>query len=122
MAAGQSRDRGAKDGRVGLGDDQGTRVGRPDPSPTAAAEGDTTKTGSGPSGMGSEASEGVHGAGGRSEADKSGVVADRTEGTKGRKGSEPLDGASNKHRSGYGGSGGKPVTSSDQREPNKPKR
>ena len=120
MAAGQSRDRGSE-GRVGLGDDQGTRVGRPDPSPTAASEGHTA-TGSQPTGAGSEATEGVHGTGGRSEGDKSGVVADRAEGTQGRKGSEPLDDRANEHRSGYGGKGGTPVTSSDQREPNSPKR
>jgi hypothetical protein len=76
----------------------------------------------GRTGMGSEASEGVHDAGGRSQKDKSGVAADRAKGSKGRKGSEPLDKRTVGHRSGYGGSGGTPVTSSDQREPNSPKR
>jgi hypothetical protein len=71
--------------------------------------------------MGSEASEGVHGAGGRSEKDKTGVTADRAGGSKDRKGSEPLEERTDEHRSGYGGSGGTPVTSSDEREPDKPK-
>lgn len=114
MAAGESRERGARDGRVGLGDDQGTRVGRPDPSPAAASEGDRA-AGSRPTGAGSEATEGVHGTGGRSEGDTSGVVADRNQGKQGRKGSEPLEERANEHRSGYGGKGGTPVTSSDQR-------
>lgn len=114
MAAAESRDRGAKDGREGLGDDQGTRVGRPDPSPAAASEG-TRAAGSRPTGAGSEATEGVHSTGGRSESDASGVVGDRADGAKGRKGSEPLEERTNEHRSGYGGKGGSPVTSSDQR-------
>lgn len=123
MAAGQSGDQGAKDGRAGLGDDQGTRVGRPDPSPAASSEGDRSKSGASPTGMGSEATEGLHGADERQEGDKSSVASDRAQGKKERKGSEPLDKErSNEHRSGYGGSGGAPVTSSDQREPNSPKR
>ena len=75
-----------------------------------------------PTGMGSEATEGVHGAGGRNEKDKSSVTADRAAGSKNRKGSEPLEDRSQQHRSGYGGSGGTPVTSSDEREPNAAKR
>ena len=75
-----------------------------------------------PSGMGSEATEGVHGAGGRSEKDNSGVTASRAEDAKTQKGSEPLEERTQQHRSGYGGSGGAPVTSSDQRESNEPKR
>ena len=63
--------------------------------------------------MGSEATEGVHGAGGRREKDNSGVTADRADGSKNRKGSEPLEERTEQHRSGYGGSGGKPVKSSD---------
>ena len=71
-----------------------------------------------PTGAGSEASEGIHGAkGGRDEGDKSSVPQDAAADRK--KGSEPLDEArTTEHRSGYGGSGGAPVTSSDQREPN----
>lgn len=75
-----------------------------------------------PAGMGSEAAEGLHGAGGRSEKDKSAVTSNRAEGSKNQKGSEPLEDRTQQHRSGYGGSGGTPVTSSDQREPNEPKR
>lgn len=70
-----------------------------------------------PTGAGSEASEGIHGAGGpRNEGDKTSVTEDRSGGEP-KKGSEPLDqGRKNEHRSGYGGSAGAPVTSSDQRE------
>lgn len=111
-----------RDGRVGLGDDQGTRVGRPDAAPVEPSEGDQSRAAKRPSGMGSEASEGIHGAEGRDERDRSSVAADRQEeGSKDRAGSEPLD-RTQEHRSGYGGSGGRPVTSSDQREPQHPER
>ena len=72
-----------------------------------------------PTGAGSEASEGIHGAQtDRDEGDKSSVADDRAAGDR-KKGSEPLDeGRTNEHRSGYGGSAGSPVTSSDQREAN----
>lgn len=72
-----------------------------------------------PTGAGSEASEGIHGAQtGRDEGDKSSVPEDRAAAGP-KNGSEPLDeDRANEHRSGYGGSGGSPVTSSDQREPN----
>ena len=78
-------------------------------------------SGARPTGAGSEAAEGLHGAGGRSEEDKSGVTANREKGSQDRSGSEPLEERTEQHRSGYGGSGGAPVTSSDQREPNGPK-
>ena len=71
-----------------------------------------------PTGAGSEASEGIHGANEeRGEGAKTSVPTERSAGDR-KKGSEPLDEAdrSNEHRSGYGGSGGAPVTSSDQRE------
>lgn len=77
-----------------------------------------------PTGAGSEASEGIHGAkGDRDEGAKSSVSENRPSADR-KKGSEPLDEAdrSNEHRSGYGGSGGAPVTSSDQREDNSEKR
>ena len=69
-----------------------------------------------PTGAGGEAAEGIHGAkGGRDEASKTSVNADDAGDRK--KGSEPLNkGRTTEHRSGYGGSGGAPVTSSDQRE------
>jgi hypothetical protein len=70
-----------------------------------------------PTGAGGEAAEGIHGAkGGRDEAAESSVVEDRDPAER-KKGSEPLDkGRTTEHRSGYGGSAGAPVTSSDQRE------
>ncbi len=70
-----------------------------------------------PTGAGAEASEGIHGAkGGRDEKAKSSVGEDRAAGDA-KKGAEPLDkGHTTEHRSGYGGSGGTPVTSSDERE------
>ena len=70
-----------------------------------------------PTGAGGEAAEGIHGAkGGRDEASKTSVSGSRDAGES-TKGSEPLDkGHTTEHRSGYGGSGGAPVTSSDQRE------
>lgn len=72
-----------------------------------------------PTGAGSEASEGIHGAGtSRDEGDTTSAPPDRGAADR-KKGSEPLDaGRTNEHRSGYGGSGGSPVTSSDQREQN----
>ena len=71
-----------------------------------------------PTGAGSEASEGIHGAkSDRDQGAKGSVGEDRSAATR-KKGSEPLDEAdrTREHRSGYGGSGGKPVSSSDQRE------
>lgn len=109
----------------GVGDEQGTRVGRPDQGggaprqhadvPPARAERQT--------GAGSEASEGMHNAqqeGSRPEGDNTGLAGQETgrstrEGGK-RAGSEPLA-EDDQHRSGYGGSGGRPVNSSDTREP-----
>ena len=89
----------------------------------AAGHSDDQKgAGARPGGMGSEATEGVHGVGGRSEKDNSSVTASRAEGSKDQKGSEPLEDRAQQHRSGYGGSGGEPVTSSDQRVSNEPKR
>ena len=70
-----------------------------------------------PTGAGGEAAEGIHGAkGGRDEKAKSSLGEDHEAGDR-SKGSEPLDkGRTTEHRSGYGGSGGTPVTSSDERE------
>ena len=111
-----------------LGDDQGTRVGSPDASRRNDARG--------ASGSGGEAAEGIHGAsGGRDPGAKSSVESHPTgraatggAGTSSgggdkaasdgqdRTGSEPLTDRETEHRSGYGGSGGDPVSSSDQRE------
>lgn len=75
----------------GLGDDQGTRVGAPDQgTPHQHSDAPT----------------------GRAER-KTGAGSEATEG---RTGSEPQPEGSEQHRSGYGGAGGKPVTSSDERE------
>ena len=70
-----------------------------------------------PTGAGGEAAEGIHGAkSDRDESARSSVVED-TDPADRKKGSEPLDkDRTTEHRSGYGGSGGKPVTSSDERE------
>jgi hypothetical protein len=100
-----------KDGREGLGDDQGTRVGKPEAGR------------SGSLGMGSEAAEGIHGAGNdREPGERTALEGKETgrdkntdAGDADRSGSEPLS-RSTEHRSGYGGSGGAPVSSSDQRE------
>ncbi|MDQ3697820.1 MAG: hypothetical protein M3373_07320 [Gemmatimonadota bacterium] len=74
-------------------------------------------------GAGSEASEGLHAAqqGGRNPSDASSVEQAGTgrstaEGDVDRAGSEPIEGRSHEHESGYGGRGGEPKTSSDQRE------
>ena len=73
-----------------------------------------------PTGAGSEAAEGIHGAkGDRDEAAETSVGTGRPAGARktGKPGSEPLDQSrTTEHRSGYGGSGGAPVTSSDKRE------
>ena len=139
-ARGASGESGAS-AREGLGDDQGTRVGRPDParpnesgragsahdvesnqylSRTGGSEGTASEwrnnTGEQSTGSGAEAAEGVHAAGGDRDAAKrktvdSDEIAERT-------GSEPLpDARAGEHRSGYGGSGGAPVESSDMRRP-----
>jgi hypothetical protein len=72
-------------------------------------------------GTGSEASEGIHNAqqgGTRDESDATGLAGEDTgRGESGRAGSEPLAEEGDQHRSGYGGAGGRPVNSSDTREP-----
>ncbi|PYP81026.1 MAG: hypothetical protein DMD35_03040 [Gemmatimonadetes bacterium] len=120
----EQRSKGSTDG---LGDDQGTRVGAPDQSASAPRQHSDGPTGrpSRQTGAGSEASEGMHNAqqgGGRSEGDRSGLSGQETgrstrDGDE-RAGSEPLP-EDDQHRSGYGGSGGRPVNSSDTRERNR---
>jgi hypothetical protein len=111
---------GADANREGYGDDGGTRVGRPDPGRRADA-------GSGPSsqpvkegleggvfegeggantGAGGEAAQGIH------DANEGGSPR----GGAPRRGSEPLEGREQEHKGSYGGEGGAPRTSSDQRE------
>lgn len=105
-----------------FGDDQGTRVGESDKgvprqhsdAPTGRPERQT--------GAGSEASEGMHNAqqgSERGEQDATGLAgSDKGRSAReggDRAGSEPLT-EDEQHRSGYGGAGGRPVTSSDERE------
>lgn len=73
-----------------------------------------------PTGAGSEAAAGIRGAGvgklgGRSTTPRETGRSHRAGAE--RAGSEPLIGRDVIHKSGYGGEGGKPRTSSDQREP-----
>jgi hypothetical protein len=107
----------------GLGDDQGTRVGAPDQSTPRQHSDAPTGRPERQTGAGSEASEGMHdarGEGERQEDDPTGLSSQETgrsarEGGR-RAGSEPLAEEGEQHRSGYGGAGGRPVTSSDERE------
>jgi hypothetical protein len=105
----------------GYGDDQGTRVGSPDQS-AASSQADGESRPQRQTGTGSEASEGIHNARheeGRDEGDRTGLTGKETgPGVRdgdARAGSEPLT-EGDQHRSGYGGAGGAPVRSSDQRE------
>jgi hypothetical protein len=116
----ENRKKGAAEG---LGDDQGTRVGAPDQSTPRQHSDAPTGRPERQTGAGSEASEGMHnaqGEGKRREDDATGLSSQetgRTEREGGqRTGSEPLPEEGKQHRSGYGGAGGKPVTSSDERE------
>jgi hypothetical protein len=73
-----------------------------------------------PTGMGSEAAEGIHGMGVHAQEQRS-SLDDRETGSSfrasaERSGSEPLSGHTWLHESGYGGRGGEPRTSSDYRE------
>ena len=113
----------SKGSTKGLGDDQGTRVGAPDQdAPRQRADASTSRPDR-QTGAGSEATEGMHNAqqgGDRDEGDATGLSDQETgrsvrDGAK-RSGSEPLP-EDGQHRSGYGGSGGRPVNSSDTREP-----
>lgn len=118
----EQRPKGSADG---LGDDQGTRVGGADQSGSAPTQHSDAPSGrpARQTGAGSEASEGMHNAqqeGSRPEGDSTGLSGQETgrstrEGGK-RAGSEPLS-EDDQHRSGYGGAGGRPVSSSDTREP-----
>lgn len=76
--------------REGLGDDQGTRVGRPASGEPSEGSGQRASGGR-PTGAGSEAS---------------GTTPQEA----------PIDGHDEEHRGGYGGSGGRPVESSEKRQ------
>jgi hypothetical protein len=124
-------------GREGFGDDGGTRIGRPTPAAGAddrshvgpsthavdeglegAIHDPDRNEGRAPTGMGSEASEGLHGAGSeRAEGDVSAAgAAAREKGEKndpgkqgsGKQGSEPLVHRDTTHSSNYGGEMGEP--------------
>ena len=124
----------------GFGDEGGARVGRPDPATGGDApstgtdvpageegsilEGEESRrgmTGSdrGNTGAGAEAAEWLHSTKERSQQERSGV--ERAHGEPGRgegaglSGSEPLRHRETEHKSGYGGEGAEPKTSSDQR-------
>lgn len=119
----------SEEGKQGLGDGQGTVVGSPAPrqgAPSQANDGPSGRP-ERQTGTGSEATEGMHNSkqgGARDESAPSGLTDEPT-GRSGsgadRSGSEPLPEGGDQHRSGYGGAGGKPVTSSDTREPKKPR-
>ena len=115
----------SRDTVSGLGDDQGTRVGAPNQGGGAPSQHSDSAS---PrperqTGAGSEASEGMHDSqqgGARNETDASGLSGqDAGRGAQGggARGSEPLAEDGDQHRSGYGGAGGRPVNSSDTREP-----
>jgi hypothetical protein len=143
-AQGGASRRSKPQAREGFGDDQGTRVGSPDPERGASKrarpgtqpvdrgiEGSILDTSSdssdqddakGSMGAGAEAAAGLHGASrqSRPQARRTDVTNSATstgQPQPGRPGSEPLEGTSQGHVSGYGGQGGEPRTSSDQREP-----
>ena len=137
------RDAGETRRDGGFGDEGGTRVGRPDPAESASGpstgtnppdalegsilEGEESVRGmtesdrraAASTGAGAEAAEGMHSAPGRSPKEKSGVDNARNEpasgNAPGRSGSEPLQERETEHKSGYGGQGSQPKTSSDQR-------
>ncbi len=113
---------GAGGSKGGLGDEQGTRIGAPDPGHIRGAAHNDGATGRPERhlGAGSEPTEAVHSAksGARKESDETGLKAQST-GTNAsddRAGSEPLVERKNEHKSGYGGEGGSPKESSDKRE------
>ncbi|MFN2566424.1 MAG: hypothetical protein ABR499_15620 [Gemmatimonadaceae bacterium] len=99
------------------GDDQGTRIGSPDTgdeSPRNQSQGAT--------GAGAEAAEAIHSADGDHDPGERSALESQPTGRETaskqeRSGSEPLVDRETEHRSGYGGSAGAPVKSSDQREP-----
>jgi hypothetical protein len=105
-----------------LGDDQGTRVGRPDTG--SPKERNQSR---GATGAGAEAAEGIHSADGDRDPSEQSAIESQPTGRGSSQaaggspdvapsGSEPLVDRETEHRSGYGGAGGKPVESSDKRE------
>ena len=88
---------------------------------------DSRRSTTGSLGAGSEATAGVHadqggggeGANASAPAGTDAVTGRGAEGSADRAGSEPLE-RDREHKPSYGGEGGKPRTSSDQREPINP--
>ena len=136
----RSRHQGSGRADEGFGDDQGARVGRPDSAGKRAEpstgtgvpvgeegsilEGEESRRGMtagdrASTGAGAEGAEGIHSTKDRNASEKSGVEhahgePGRGEGA-GLSGSEPLRHRETEHKSGYGGEGAEPKTSSDQR-------
>ena len=124
--------------REGFGDDQGARVGRPDqakraplgdadvhagPSTNSSEhdlegsilDGAETHRGTDEgesTGMGAEGAQGIHG----TQEQRGGTLDHEQREQAGMRGSEPLTDRGNEHKPSYGGEGGTPRTSSDQRE------
>lgn len=94
-----------------------------DPDTSDRASRSASSSDRGPTGAGAEAAEGTHGAQGRRGPDQRSSVDPSSSSTRGdaddRRGSEPLAGREDTHVSGYGGAGGRPKHSSDQREDTK---
>jgi len=89
--------------------------------PTAGKETERSERLAHPLGGGSEAAEGIHGLGTTAGPDASTTLEGRRTGVSERDGaeragSEPLLERSVEHRPGYGGEGGAPRTSADERE------
>ena len=82
-------------------------------------EGNRTSASSKSTGAGAEASEGMHATGGRNQHDKSALsnkpVGRSGSGDEERNASEPMD-RTKEHKGSYGGEGGTPRTSSNERE------
>lgn len=125
--------------RDGFGDDQGARVGRPDQARRAPLGDSNTHVGpstdtsehdlegsvlagaesrrntddepGGSTGAGAEGAEGIHGAG-----EQKGTLDQEQREQAGMSGSEPLQDRGGQHKGSYGGEGGSPRVSSDQRE------
>lgn len=79
----------------------------------------STTAGSKSTGAGAEAAEGLHASKGQSQHDKSALTNKATgregSGEEDRKGSEPMN-RTKEHKGSYGGEGGTPRTSSNERE------
>jgi hypothetical protein len=89
--------------------------------PIAGKQAENSERPAHPLGGGSEAAEGIHGLGSTAGPDANTALEGRSTGVSvrdgaQRSGSEPLLERSVEHRPGYGGEGGAPRTSADERE------